>query len=59
MLQIPIPGVSTVGVFAPARYMVVKITRPYSVVALQTTNHTMVYPGLDPSLELIALRPAF
>jgi hypothetical protein len=44
--------------FAPARYKVVKITCSYSKVVLQTTKHTMIYPGLGPSLEVIALHPA-
>jgi hypothetical protein len=41
--------------FAPARYRVVKIMYSYSVVVLRTTKHTIVYPGLGPSLEVIAL----
>jgi hypothetical protein len=43
---------------APARYMVVNITRSCSEVVLRTIKHTMVYPGSGPSLEVIALRPA-
>jgi hypothetical protein len=43
--------------FAPLRYMVVKIVCFCSEVVLRTTKHTMVYHGLGPSLEVIALRP--
>jgi hypothetical protein len=43
--------------FALARYMVVKIMCSCSEVVLQTTKHTMVYPGSCPSLEVIVLRP--
>jgi hypothetical protein len=43
--------------FSPARYMVVKIARSCFEVVLQITKHTMVYPGSDPSLEVIVLRP--
>jgi hypothetical protein len=43
--------------FASGRYNVVKSTRSYSRVVLQTTKHTIVYPGSDPSLEVIALHP--
>jgi hypothetical protein len=59
MLQIPPPGVSTVGVFfAPARYRVVKMMCSSSEMVLQTTKHTMIYPGSGPSLKVIVLRPA-
>jgi hypothetical protein len=44
--------------FASVRYMVVKIARSNSDVVLQTTKHTVIYPGSDPSMEVIALRPA-
>jgi hypothetical protein len=43
--------------FAPARYRVVKIACSYSKVVLRTTNHTIVYPGSDLSLKVIALYP--
>jgi hypothetical protein len=58
MLQIPLPSTTTVYVFAPARYMVVKIAHSYSEMVLQTTKHTKFYPGSGPSLEVIALHPA-
>jgi hypothetical protein len=51
MLQIPLPGALTVNVFRTD-----KIEHGQEVV-LRTTKHTMVYPGLGPSLEVIALRP--
>jgi hypothetical protein len=34
--------------------MVVKIARFSSEVNLQTTEHTMIYPGSDPSSNVIA-----
>jgi hypothetical protein len=40
---------------APARYRVVKITRSDSELVLRTTKHMVIYPGLDPSLEVITL----
>jgi hypothetical protein len=43
--------------FILTRYIMVKIMHSYSEVVLRTTEHTMVYPGSDPSLEVIALRP--
>jgi hypothetical protein len=43
---------------ALAIYGVVKITRSCSDVVLRTKKHTIVYPGSDPSLKVIALRPA-
>jgi hypothetical protein len=48
---------SIVSVFSPASYRVVKITCSSSEVVLQTIKHTMIYPGLGPTLEVIALRP--
>jgi hypothetical protein len=42
---------------APTTYRVVKITHSTSEVVLQTTKHTMIYPGLGPFLEVIAIRP--
>jgi hypothetical protein len=44
--------------FAPARYMVVKITYSYSEVVLRTTKYNIVYSGSGPFLEVIVLRPA-
>jgi hypothetical protein len=41
--------------FAPARYRVVKIMLSYSEVLLHTIKHTVIYHGLGPSLQLIAL----
>jgi hypothetical protein len=48
MLQIFLPSVPIVGVFAPVKYMVVKIARSYSKVVLQTTKLTTVYTGSTP-----------
>jgi hypothetical protein len=42
--------------FALARCKVVKITRSYSEMVLQTTKHTKIYPGSGSSLKVIALR---
>jgi hypothetical protein len=44
--------------FVPTRYRVVKIARSYSEMVLQTTKHTIIYPGSGPSLEVIVLCPA-
>jgi hypothetical protein len=44
--------------FAPARYMMLKIMCSSAEVVLRTTKHTVSYPGSEPSLEVIALRPA-
>jgi hypothetical protein len=41
----------SVGGFAPARYMVVKIACSYSEVVLGTANHTIIYPGSRPLLR--------
>jgi hypothetical protein len=49
--------IEIVDVFTPARYRVVKIACSCSEVVLRTTNHTMVYPGSGPSLEVISLHP--
>jgi hypothetical protein len=47
-----------VSVFsAPANYGVVNIARSSSMVVLRTMKHTMIYPGSDPSSEVIALCP--
>jgi hypothetical protein len=46
-----------VGVFCTDKNRVVKISRSSFKVVLWTTNHTMIYPGLGPSLEVTALRP--
>jgi hypothetical protein len=57
MLQIPLPGASTVGVFRIGKNTLVKIMRSSSEVVLRNTNHTVIYPSLGTSLEVIALRP--
>jgi hypothetical protein len=44
--------------FALIRYMVVKIARSSFEVILRAIKHTMINPGLGPSLEVIALYPA-
>jgi hypothetical protein len=41
--------------FALTRNRVVKTVCSYSEVVLQTTKHTIVYPGSGPSLKVIAL----
>jgi hypothetical protein len=46
------------GVFYTGKKKVVKITCSSSDVVLQTTKHTVIYPGPGPSLEVIALHPA-
>jgi hypothetical protein len=47
----------SVSVFCTGKNRVVKIARSSSEMVLQTTKHTMIYPGSGPSLEVIALRP--
>jgi hypothetical protein len=47
----------SVSVFCADKNRVVKIARSSSEMVLQTTKHTMIYPGSGPSLEVIALRP--
>jgi hypothetical protein len=42
---------------APTKYRVVKITHSSSEVVLRTTKHTVIYPDLGLSLEVIAVRP--
>jgi hypothetical protein len=42
---------------APTNYGVVKITHSSSEVVIRTTKHTMIYPDLDPSWEVIGLCP--
>jgi hypothetical protein len=37
---------------------VVKIAHSSFEMVLRTTKHTMIYPGLGPSLEVIVIRPA-
>jgi hypothetical protein len=44
--------------FAPARFKVVKIMCSSFEVVLWTTKHRVIYPGSEPSLEVIALRPS-
>jgi hypothetical protein len=46
------------GVFAPARYRVVKIACSFFEVVLETTNYIIVYPDSVLSLEVIGLHPA-
>jgi hypothetical protein len=41
--------------FIPEKYRVVKIVHSNFEVVLQITKHTVIYPGLGPSLEVIAL----
>jgi hypothetical protein len=43
--------------FVPARYRVARIVHSSSKVVLQTIKHTVIYPSLGPSLEVIALYP--
>jgi hypothetical protein len=43
---------------ALARYKVVKIARSSSEVVLLTTKHMEICPGLDPTLEVVAICPA-
>jgi hypothetical protein len=57
-LQILLPDAPIVGVFAPVRYRVVKITHSSSKVILLTTKHIVIYPDSGPSSEEIALLPA-
>jgi hypothetical protein len=58
VLQIPLHGMQLSVFSAPARYWVVKIVCSSSEVVLQTTKHIVIYPGSDPSLEVITLRQA-
>jgi hypothetical protein len=48
----------TVGVFNTGKNRVVKIVCSSSKMVLRTTKHTVIYPGSNPSLVVIALRPA-
>jgi hypothetical protein len=48
-------GKQYVGVFSTDKNRVVKITRFSSEMVLQTTKHTVIYPSLGFSLEVIAL----
>jgi hypothetical protein len=43
----------------PANYGVVKIAHSSFKVVLRTMKHTMIYPGSDPSSEVIALYLVF
>jgi hypothetical protein len=43
--------------FELANYGVIKNVCSSSEVVLQTIENTMIYPGLGPSLEVIALHP--
>jgi hypothetical protein len=48
----------TVSVFyAPTNYGVVKIAYFSSMVVLQTTKHTIIYPSSSPSSDVIVLHP--
>jgi hypothetical protein len=44
--------------FAPASYRLVKIVHSCFELVLRTKKHTMVYPGSDTSLGIIALHIA-
>jgi hypothetical protein len=57
MLQIPLPSMPTIDVFCTDKNRVVKIMCSSSEMILQTTKHTMIYPGSGSSLEIIALCP--
>jgi hypothetical protein len=57
-MQISLPGAQTISVFCTGKNKEVKITPSSSEMVLQTTKHTMIYPGPGPSLEVIAIRPA-
>jgi hypothetical protein len=57
MLQFPLPGAPTVGVFFIGKNKVVKIAHSSFEVVLRTTKHIMIYLSSGPSLEVIALRP--
>jgi hypothetical protein len=58
MLQIPLPNAPTIGVFCAIKNKVVKIMCSSSNMVLQTIKNIMIYPGLGPSLKVIAVRPA-
>jgi hypothetical protein len=57
LYQFPLKSslVSSVSGFGTSKNRVVKITYSNSEVVLQTTNYTVIHPGLGPSLEVIAL----
>jgi hypothetical protein len=57
MLQTPLLGMSTVGVFYTGKNWVLKIMRSSSKVVLRTTKHIVIYHDSCPSLEVIALCP--
>jgi hypothetical protein len=42
---------------ALTKYRVVNIVHSSSEVVMRTMKHTVIYPGSDPSLEVIALCP--
>jgi hypothetical protein len=46
-----------VSVFYTRKNRVVKIVHSSSEVVLRTTKHTIIYPGLGLTLEVIAIRP--
>jgi hypothetical protein len=47
-----------VSVFCTGKNRVVKIARSNSEMVLQTTKHSMIYPGLGPSSKVTNLRLA-
>jgi hypothetical protein len=47
-----------VTIFRTGKNKMVKIMHSISAIVLQTTTHMVIYPGLGPSLEVIALRLA-
>jgi hypothetical protein len=55
MLQSPFLTHQLSMFFTPVRCRVVKIVRSCYEVVLRTIKHTIIYPGLGPSLEVIAL----
>jgi hypothetical protein len=44
--------------FSTDKNRVVKIAHSSSKMVLRTIEHTMIYPGLGPSFEVVALHPA-
>jgi hypothetical protein len=57
-MQIPLPGVPTIGVFCINKNKVAKITRSSSEVVLRTIEHMVIYPASVPSMEVIVIHPA-
>jgi hypothetical protein len=52
MLHIPLPHVPTIGVFCTGPNRVINIACSSSEMVLRTTKHSMIQPGLGPSLEV-------